>query len=116
MLTMLTKARRGRWLLAAGSLGVLFSALVMNFRGDHAAAPNAARQPTPARPEASLPKAPAAVAEVHERRPYIVQADNADAARDAVQGAGGTVTGDLSVIRAVAALLDDGELAALRAQ
>jgi len=116
MLTMLTKARRGYWLLTAGALGVLLSALVINFRGDRSATPNAAHQPAPARAEASLPKAPAAVAQVHERHPYIVQADSADAARIAVQDVGGAVTGDLSVIRAVAASLDDGELAALRAE
>src|SRR5260370_30179915 len=113
MLTMLTKARRGYWLLTAGALGVLLSALVINFRGDRSATPNAAHQPAPARAEASLPKAPAVVAQVHEQHPYIVQADSANAARIAVQDVGGAVTGDLSVIRAVAASLDDGELAVL---
>jgi len=85
---MLTKARRGHWLLAAGALGVLLSALVINFRGDRTATPNAAHQPAPARPRLRCRRAPAAVAQVHERHPYIVQADSADAARIAVQGVG----------------------------
>src|SRR5260370_4626559 len=116
MLTMLTKARRGHWLLAAGALGVLLSALVINFRGDRSATPNAARQPAPARAEASLPKAPAAVAQVHERHPYIVQADSADAARIAVQDVGGAGPRDLRGLRPFAPSLVYGGLAGLPAR
>jgi len=64
---------------------------------------------------ASLP-AHLGVAANYPRQRYIVQSVSADAARDAVSRAGGVVTGDLSVIRAVAASLDEHELAALRAE
>ena len=46
---------------------------------------------------------------------YIVQATSAAAAARAVEHAGGQVTRELAVIRAVGAKLDAGELAALRA-
>src|SRR6185437_9557827 len=55
------------------------------------------------------------VAEVGERSPYIVQATSVDLARAAVLKVGGQVTGDLSIIRAVGASLDDNELTALHA-
>jgi len=56
------------------------------------------------------------VAANYRRHRYIVQSGSAEAARDAVLLAGGIVTGDLSVIRAVAASLDEHEMAALRAE
>ena len=49
------------------------------------------------------------------REAYIVQAASAVEAGSAVARVGGKMTGDLSVIRAVSALLADEELAALRA-
>ena len=114
---MLTKTRRGHWLLAAGAFGVLLSALVMNLRSDHAAVPSVAQQPAPARLKTPLtPPASTAAVTIHEPLQYIVQSTSADTARSAVQAAGGAVTSDLSVIRAVGAALDDRQLAALRAQ
>ena len=47
------------------------------------------------------------------RQSYIVQASSVDAARGAVTRAGGIVTGDLEIIRAVGADLDSRELAQL---
>src|SRR5690606_23301525 len=47
------------------------------------------------------------------RQNYIVQAANAALARDAVTRAGGVITGELGIIRAVGAELDDRELAKL---
>ncbi|HZE95180.1 MAG TPA: S8 family serine peptidase, partial [Gemmatimonadales bacterium] len=49
------------------------------------------------------------------RQDYIVQAESVEVARSAVVRVGGVVTGDLSIIRAVGAALDDRELEALRA-
>jgi len=63
------------------------------------------------RTAASLP-AQSGVAVNYPRQRYIVQSGSAEAARDAVLRAGGIVTGDLSVIRAVAASLDEHEIAA----
>ena len=59
-------------------------------------------------PEASRPAAPP------QRQGYIVQARSAGEAGAAVVRAGGRVTGDLSIIRAVSAELAAGELEALR--
>jgi len=56
------------------------------------------------------------IAQSYPRHRYIVQSESAGAARNAVSKAGGIVTGDLSVIRAVAAALDEREVAALRAE
>ena len=114
---MLTKAPRGRWLVAVGAVGVLLSVVVLNFRSDRAATSDDVRKFAPARPAASVPPAAAAaVAPIHERRDYIVQSESADSARGAVRAAGGVVTSDLGVIRAVGAALDDQELTALRDQ
>src|SRR5256886_918704 len=49
------------------------------------------------------------------RQDYIVQAGSVEIARSAVVRVGGVVTGDLSIIRAVGAALDDRQLEALRA-
>ena len=115
---MFTKARRGYWLLAAGACCVLLSALVaLNLRGNRAATRDDAHKLALTRPVMSpRPAAAAAVSPIHDRRRYIVQSQTADAARSAVQSAGGVVTSDLSVIRSVGAELDSGELAALRDQ
>src|SRR5205823_13648744 len=58
---------------------------------------------------------PSPVAPVGVRQDYIVQAESVEAARSAVARVGGVVTGELSIIRAVGAALDDRELEALRA-
>src|SRR4051812_6543508 len=58
------------------------------------------------------PAKPARVANA-ERQDYIVQAASIDLARQAVVKAGGRVTGELEIIRAVGASLDAQELAAL---
>src|SRR6202166_31600 len=114
---MLTKAPRGRWLVAAGAVGVLLSVVVLTFGSERAAPSDDVRKFAPARPAASVPPAAAAaVAPIHERRDYIVQSESADSARGAVHAAGGVVTSDLGVIRAVGAALDDQELTALRDQ
>ena len=47
------------------------------------------------------------------RSDYIVQASSTELARRAVEEAGGVVTGELDIIRAVGASLDARELAAL---
>jgi len=65
----------------------------------------------PPKAETQPPK-PAQVAKA-ERADYIVQAASTDLARQAVVRAGGRVTGDLDIIRAVGASLDANELAAL---
>lgn len=119
---MATNTRRERWLLTAGALSVLFilSALVFLsgapvkpavVQQAAAPAPVAAEQAPPS-PQARAPQlAQAAPAGV--RHDYIVQASSVDLARNAVVKAGGVVTGELDIIRAVGAALDDRELAAL---
>src|ERR1700691_381723 len=112
---MSTKAGRAPWSLAIGAFGILLGAIVVNLCGDHAATSVGVRKLAAAGPAASTPPAMhAASALVHGRLRYIVQSTNADMARRAVQDAGGVVTSDLSVIRAVGASLDERELAALR--
>jgi serine protease AprX len=112
----MSKARRGSWLLSVGAFAVLLSAALLIIPSDRTAAPLVARVP-PLRPTASArPAVAAAVASIHARRRYIVQSASTDIARTAVLNAGGVVTSDLSVIRAVGAGLDDGELAALNGQ
>jgi serine protease AprX len=93
------KVQQNRWLLAAGAItGILSLSLLAG--GD-----------VP-RPVAHALGRAAAVAEA--RQTYIVQARSAAEAGRAVTQAGGKVRGDLAVIRAVSALLDAHELAALR--
>src|ERR1700674_5633506 len=115
------KVHRKYWLLAAAVLGALLA--MWAYERDGAPVTTLARaipQPhaAPAR-TAHAPAAPAAqqrrvLAAEPVRHSYIVQAASAGEAGNAVRRAGGTVTGDLSVIRAVSALLDENELAALR--
>src|SRR6202140_130476 len=114
---MLTKAPRGRWLVAVGAVGVLLAVVVLTLRAAPAGPSDDVNKFAPARPAASTPPAAAAaVAPIHERRDYIVQSESADSARGAVRAAGGVVTSDLGVIRGVGAALDDQELRALRDQ
>jgi len=103
-------------LLTAGVLGVALSLIASSHRGSAPIA-NAPAAPAAAKPRtaASLP-AHLGVAANDPRHRYIVQSVSADAASDAVSRAGGVVTGDLSVIRAVAASLDEREMAALRSE
>jgi hypothetical protein len=111
---MSNKTHRRRWLLEVAALGVALSIIMLTVRSDHGATPRVA-QIAPAQPAISpRPATPAPAELVQERHRYIVQSSSADAARSAVQSAGGVVTCDLSVIRAVGAKLDDRELAALR--
>src|SRR5258708_10718869 len=98
--------RLPHWLLTAGVLGVALSLIASSHRSSRSvpvanapAAPTAAAKP---RAVASLP-AHSSVAANDPRHRYIVQSASADAARDAVLRAGGVVTGDLSVVPAVAA-------------
>src|SRR6185436_14867585 len=67
----------------------------------------------PPKPATQQPKPVQSAKE--ERQDYIVQAASVDLARQAVEKAGGVVTGDLSIIRAVGASLDAQELAKLNA-
>src|SRR5579863_7126118 len=113
-ITMLKKIRRAHWLLAVAAVVALVTILVPRLRIDRPAVPAAARNLEPAKPKISLPAAAPAAVENRERKRYIVQAQSTDAARDAVREAGGAVTADLGVIRAVGAALDERELAALR--
>ena len=66
---------------------------------------------SPPKVEAQQPK-PVQVAQ-GERQDYIVQAASTDLARRAVEKAGGRITGDLDIIRAVGASLDAMELSRL---
>src|SRR5262245_47278438 len=119
---MTTNSRRGLRLAGAGGLGALliFTALIYFDRetATPAAAPQSAAV-TPAAPEQAPPKAqaqplqPIAVAK-GVRQDYIVQASSIELARNAVTKAGGVITGELEIIRAVGASLDDRELDALQ--
>src|ERR1700685_1732624 len=114
---MLTDARHGHWPLKVAVLGVALSLIMLAVRGDDAAATRAAQITQVAKVQAATlprPATPVPAALAPQRHRYIVQSSSADAARSAVQDAGGVVTCDLSVIRAVGAALDDRELAALR--
>ena len=112
---------RGWLLLSVGALGALLAFWVCVHRAAPAAAPVAALPPQArlAPPAVAAAAAPAArlapLPAPSVRDSYIVQAASAGEAASAVVRAGGTVTGDLSVIRAVTALLDSRELEALRA-
>ena len=64
------------------------------------------RQRATPRPENNAP--------IGVRQSYIVQASRTDLARRAVERAGGIVTGESDIIRAVGAALDGSELAALK--
>ena len=94
---------------------VLGTVTALILRSDPAAAPSAARSLVPQPVQSPLPAELPAVNAV-ERKPYIVQAESAAAARIAVQRSGGTVSSDLEVIRAVGAALNGRELSALRQQ
>src|ERR1700704_4189638 len=117
---MTTKTRL--WLLAAGAASVLLALLALTLRSD---APPPSPVTVVSRPVIPIPVAAApaparatpapAVVQVGVRQDYIVQADSVEVARSAVVRVGGVVTGDLSIIRAVGAALDDRELEALRA-
>jgi serine protease AprX len=91
------KVQLKRWPLAAGAITGILSLLLS---GGDALRPAA--------------EALAHAAADGPRHPYIVQARSAAEAGRAVTRAGGKVRGDLSVIRAVGALLDERELTALR--
>src|ERR1700761_2699802 len=73
------------------------------------------------RAAAGAPKHEAALPEhlgdpaAYPRHRYIVQAQSTDIARDAVAKAGGIVSSDLSIIRAVATTLDERQVSTLRA-
>src|SRR5579859_122785 len=107
--------RPPRWLLSAGVLTVL-TLTASTYR-------NAATTMRAPAPQAAVATARWAALPAHsgialnyQRHRYIVQSQSAESARDAVRRAGGLVTADLSVIHAVAASLDEHEMAALRAQ
>lgn len=116
------RTRLGCWLPAAAVLSlVLLSLLALYLRSGSPETPTVVpSQPATAPPVAatrpaisrSTPRAP--IAAIGPRRDDIVQAVSVAAARTAVLQAGGTVTGELAIIRAVGAALDDGELARLR--
>jgi serine protease AprX len=115
--------RRKRWLLAAGALGVALTFAVLIPQREETSptvvpsvprlAQVAAAAPEPtahvATTESKAPSAPAGV-----RQNYIVQAATVSLAHDAVTRAGGVITGELGIIRAVGAELDSSELAKLQ--
>src|SRR6266403_1345228 len=116
---MTTKTRL--WLLAAGAASVLLALWALMLPSD---APPPSPLTVVSRPAIPIPVAaapaparatpPPAVVQVGVRQDYIVQAESVEVARSAVVRVGGVVTGDLSIIRAVGAALDDRELEALR--
>src|SRR5256885_6717450 len=71
--------------------------------------------PVAAAPARARTTPPSRVEPVGVRQDYIVQAESVEVARSAVMHVGGVVTGELSIIRAVGAALDDRELEALQA-
>src|SRR5256714_853478 len=74
-----------------------------------------APMPVAAAPAPARTTPPSRVSPVGVRQDYIVQAESVEVARSAVVRVGGVVTGELSIIRAVGAALDDRELEALQA-
>ncbi|HYM27377.1 MAG TPA: S8 family serine peptidase, partial [Steroidobacteraceae bacterium] len=114
------KDQTNRWMLAAGALGALLAALLFLWSAAPAThAPAAilrARAPQLQAAPAAAAAAPAPVLPTAAplRASYIVQAGSAGEAGGAVVRAGGVVTGDLSLIRAVSAELSEDELARLR--
>ena len=117
-------SRRGLRIAGAAGLGTLLIVGTLVFMHREPATPIAPRQAKmawPVAPEQSPPKAQAQppkvvqVAQI-ERQDYIDQAKSIDLARRAVEKAGGRVTGELDIIRAVGASLDGNELAALYEQ
>lgn len=115
--------RRRRGLLGVGAFGAALIAMLLLRAGETpvASAPAATATdgipiaPAPAAPDARTTGAPLPVhnAPIGVRQSYIVQASSLDLARRAVERAGGIVTGELDIIRAVGAELDSRELAAL---
>ena len=100
--------RARRYLLIAAAVALLLAPLCMPVHKVDSrpplVPPVAKKQAPVFLPVTSRTVVPAStVVEVGERSPYIVQAASADMARSAVLKAGGVVTGDLSVIRAVGA-------------
>jgi subtilisin family serine protease len=118
---MTTNSRRGLRLAGAGGLSALLILAVLVFFDRDPATPVTAPQTTaaaPVAPEQTAPKAqaqplqPIAVTQ-GVRQDYIVQASSVELARNAVVKAGGVITGELEIIRAVGASLDESQLAAL---
>src|SRR5205085_2762302 len=119
---MTTKTWSRRWLFAGFIATVLLALWAVMSRSDSpsplpmtAASRPAARMPVAAAPARARTTPPSRVEPVGVRQDYIVQAESVEVARSAVARVGGVVTGELSIIRAVGAALDDRELEALRA-
>ena len=115
--------RRKRWLLVAGALGAaaIFAVLVpQREETSVTAVPPAppaekaevAQSEPVVRATTTAPETRSAPAGV--RQSYIVQAASVGLAREAVTRAGGVITGELEIIRAVGAELDSNELAKLQ--
>jgi hypothetical protein len=103
------------WLPASVIFGITLCLTASNFRTKPPAESTRAARIVAISPAlASLAPHPGHSAS-YPRHRYIVQSQSSELARGAVSQAGGIVTGDLSVIRAVAAALDEHEMAALRA-
>src|SRR5277367_3620826 len=120
---MTTMTRGRRYLLAAAAFGLLTTPLLLTVQKTPGPASPVAPRESPKRISTTVMPAalravqpPARVAQVGERSPFIVQAATVDIARSAVLKVGGLVTGDLSIIRAVGASLDERELLALHAE
>src|SRR5438132_5838015 len=119
---MTTKTWSRRWLFAGFIATVLLALWAVMSRSDSpspspmtAASRPAAQMPVAAAPARARTTPPSRVEPVGVRQDYIVQAESVEVARSAVMHVGGVVTGELSIIRAVGAALDDRELEALHA-
>ena len=118
---MANNSRRRLWITGAGAVSILLILATVGLLNRTPVAPasaprSAAPAPivigqSPLQAQAHPPQL-ARDAEI-VRHDYIVQAKSMDLAREAVMKAGGVVTGELEIIRAVGAALDERELAAL---
>jgi serine protease AprX len=117
---MATNTRSKPALLAAGALSAFLIISLLAFLKVAPVSPTVIPQPATPAPAAAVQSAPQAhaphlaqSAPTGVRHDYIVQAASVERAREAVIKTGGVVTGELEIIRAVGAALDDRELASL---
>lgn len=119
MVTTVTMVRGRRWLLGIGTLTILLILAAWALWTDTPVTPAAVPAPVSTRSAAAQQPQPARAADVARHTPagvrhdYIVQASSIELARSAVERAGGVITGEIGIIRAVGAALDERELAAL---
>src|SRR5258708_26813681 len=103
--------------VASSLLGLTLCLTASNFRSSAPATSTPVARTSAVKPHAlALLPSDFAIATPHLRHRFIVQSESAERAREAVSRAGGLVTADLSVIRAVAAPPAEREKGALRAE